>query len=145
MLWSMWLSLDTLPDYNGAAVYQLRLVVEGKPVPIPRLLGTDSEGILVIGCTGNMTRRYWQIQQARNFARGSSTANLLFFWERYTPLSQVFTGFSYQYRYPRPSSFEEAKMTESRLLKQYVCKFADRPPLNSILPNRYEGWEDASV
>jgi hypothetical protein len=40
--------------------------------PSPRLLGTDQDGLLVIGCTGNMARRYWQSRSAGKSANGSS-------------------------------------------------------------------------
>jgi hypothetical protein len=140
MKWSKWLSFDIVPDYNAAAVYQIRLVVNGRAVPIPRMLGTDKEGLLVIGYTKNLTDRYWQSQKGRLRASGSSTMNLLFYIERYTPMRLFFPGFSYNYRFLQLSSPDEAKLIESQQIKQYVCRFADRPPLNSVLPNRYEGW-----
>src|SRR5258705_10165341 len=99
MEWSQWTSFEATPGYDGPAVYQFRLVVEGHPVPIPRLLGTDQDGILVIGRTGSMSRRHWQSQNARRCASGSSTMNLLYYWERFTALPQVFPGFGYEYRF----------------------------------------------
>jgi hypothetical protein len=60
MNWSEWMDFDDGPGYFGPAVYQVRLVVQGRPVPIPRLLGIDEEGGLVFGCTANMVQRYWQ-------------------------------------------------------------------------------------
>lgn len=144
MEWSEWTTFDASPGHHGPAVYQFRLAADGPPVPIPRLLGNDQDGLLVIGCTGNMEKRYWQSQNARKYANGSSTMNLLYYWERFTALPRVFPGFTYEYRFVRLETVEAAKLLEAQLIKQYVCRFADRPPLNSVLPNRYGGWEEAS-
>jgi hypothetical protein len=70
--------------------------------------------------------------------------NLLYYWERFTALPRLFPGFAYEYRFVRLATVEEAKLLEGQILKQYVCRFGDRPPLNSALPDRYGGWEEAA-
>jgi hypothetical protein len=144
MNWSEWTSFDAVPAHDGPAAYQFRLVIDERPVPIPRLLGIDQDGILVVGCTGSMAQRHWQSQSARRTANGSSTMNLLYYLERFTPLARVFPGCTYQYRFLRLESVEEAKVIEDQLIKRYVCQYADRPPLNSVIPNRYGGWDEAA-
>ncbi len=144
MEWTQWMSFIAKPCYAGPAVYQFRFVVNGHPVPIPRLLGADQDGLLVIGCTGNMDQRSQQSQNAQKSANGSSTINLLYYLERFTSLRHAFPGATYEYRFVRLESVEAAKLLEAKIIKRYVCQFADRPPLNSVLPNRYGGWEEAS-
>lgn len=143
MNWTDWLAFETRPNHFGAAVYRLRLVVGNKPVPIPRLLGVDHDGLLVVGQTSNMNQRHIQSLSARKSANGSSTMNLLYYWERFTELPRRFPGFGYEYQFVPVESVDVAKAHEAQLIKQYVCRFADRPPLNSVLPDRYAGWQEA--
>jgi hypothetical protein len=142
--WSEWFGFDVPPGYCGPAVYQLRLVINGKPIRVPRLLASDKEGILVIGCTGNMDRRFRQAHIARMYGTGGSSLNLLYYFERFTDFGRAFPGYDFEYRIVRLPKEDEAKAVESRLIKQYVCRFGDRPPLNSALPDRYGGWDEAT-
>jgi hypothetical protein len=138
--WSEWVEMDALPDHDGPAVYEFRAVVGGKPISIPRFLRSDEGGTLVYGSTGNMDRRYWQSRVARERAYGSSTMNLLYYLEHYTDLLRLYPGLSYEYRFAPVKTVEEAKLHEARLIKQYVCRFGDRPPLNSAFPDREGDW-----
>jgi hypothetical protein len=143
MNWTDWLSFGVVPCHYGPAVYEFRLVVLGRPVAISRFLGVDEGGTLVYGCTGKFDQRYWQSRAAKSSANGSSTINLLYYWERFTALPKLYPNFAYQYRFAPLATKKEAKQHESALIKRYVCRFGDRPPLNSALPDRYAGWDEA--
>ena len=143
MNWTNWMSDSLAPRHRGPAVYEFRLVVAEHPVPIPRFLGTDVGGTLVYGSTKKLDARHRQAQEARRSANGSSTLNLLYYWERYTALPRAYPGFAYEYRFVALETYEEASLEESRLIKVYACRFGDRPPLNSAFPNRYSGWDEA--
>lgn len=99
---------------------------------------------MVVGCTKNMDKRSQQNRSALKCSNGSSTLSLLYFLERFTGLPRSFPGLAYEYRFVQVATVEEAKKIESKLIKRYVCQFADRPPLNSAFPDRYVGWEAAS-
>lgn len=136
-----WLHFDTAPDHNGAAVYEVRIVVDGVPVRLGRILGTDPDGILVKGCTSRMTKRWRESHTARRRGYGSSTMNLLYYLERYTPLPRVYPTSQIKYRFRVMQSGEQAKSEEESMLKGYLTTFGELPPLNSVLPNRDGGYE----
>lgn len=55
--WSIWYSFEELKKLNfkpiprSSGVYQIRCVINGKPIVIPRVGGEDVNGILYIGKT----------------------------------------------------------------------------------------------
>lgn len=143
MNWTDWMSFSVVPNHHGPAVYEFRLITSGRPVAIPRFLDTDEDGTLVYGCTGKFEQRYWQSRAAKSSANGSSTMNLLYYWDRFTTLPRLYPEATYEYRFAALETKKEAKRAESFLIKRYVCRFGDRPPLNSALPDRYAGWDEA--
>ena len=44
----------------------------------------------------------------------------------------------YEYSFTRVDSKGQAKAMEEELLKTYLKQFGELPPLNSVLPNRYD-------
>jgi hypothetical protein len=140
---SNWFTIDTAPDHCGPALYEFRLVENGRAVPLGRMLGVDAEGILVIGCTGDMESRCYQSRSGRRSASGSSTMNWLYYLERYSPLPALYPNAGYEYRFAVAGSVVEAAAWEERRLKRYWCRFGEAPPLNSIVPNRYGDYAQA--
>ncbi|MDY3554254.1 hypothetical protein R5W24_003373 [Gemmata sp. JC717] len=137
-----WSPFEFEPETSGAAVYEFRIVVGGTPLTLGRMLSSDPSGVLVIGCTGNMYRRWCQSQTARSKCYGSSTLNLLYYLEHYSPLPERHPTAVYEYRYAVAESPVQAKVWEERLLKRYFRTFGELPPLNSTLPKRYGNYED---
>jgi hypothetical protein len=45
-----------------------------------------------------------------------------------------------QYRFQRHMSRVARKLREERLIKGYVRRFGEVPPLNSTIPNRHYDW-----
>ena len=72
-------------------------------------VGSDPNGVLVIGCTGDMNRRWNQSCTAREKCYGSSTLNLLYYLDHYTPLLQLHPTAVYEYRFAVAESPEKAK------------------------------------
>jgi hypothetical protein len=141
--WTKWRSLETEPDCSTPAVYQVRLARAGVAVPLPRLLGTDRQGLLLIGATGNMDERHRSNKVAMASGEGSSPSSLLHQLERFSDLHRRFPRSAYQYRFRRQGK-KAADEAESRLIKRYTCRFGDRPPLNAAIPDRGEGWQAAA-
>jgi hypothetical protein len=136
-----WIAIDTDVAFFGPAGYELRLVEGGSPVPIGRMLGVDSEGILVIGYTRSMADRCRQSRSGRRSANGSSTTNWLYYLERHSSLLIRYPNIGCEYHYAVAGSVREAKAWEEQRLKRYWCRFGEPPPLNSIIPNRYGRYE----
>lgn len=49
MAWTNWTPISERPQDQNPAVYQLRLLIDAVPRPIPRFLGVDGDSILAIG------------------------------------------------------------------------------------------------
>ena len=140
--WTKWLDLDVTANYQGSAVYKVRLIdVNGNCCQLPRLLRADKEGIMCIGQTSNMKQRKGQFLSAINGAYGHSSMNLVYYLNRYTDFPNKFKDAKFQYSFCKCSSVDESKNCESTLMKSYFKKFGEVPPLTSSIPNRYKGWE----
>jgi len=123
-----------------SAVYQVRMVDDDlKPYSINRFLDTDKDGIVCIGESSNMEQRRKKFLSGIKYARGHSSMNLVYYLERHTKLKEIFNPYSFQYRYSTCKA-SERKRIKSKLTKEYFKQFGEVPPLNSVLPNRYDGW-----
>ena len=147
MRWSKWKSLKSLGKavhHAGAAVYEVRMVRttrgKDKPVPIPRFLAPDPDGLLVIGETSRMKGRYNDFIRGMDKGRGHSESNLLHLLIEHSPLNQRFPGYRLQFRYRRVTDKPAAQRAQEQLIKKYVSKFGELPPLNCAIPNRYGNW-----
>ncbi len=141
-VWRDWCDLEDSCDHVGPAVYQIRICGHRTPRSIGRLLRSDTAGILCIGMTDNMRRRYRAFVRGLNRGRGHSEANLLHRLETFTALKRLMPRRIYQYRFLPVLNRADAQMLEERLIKDYVKRFGEVPPLNSAIPNRYRenGW-----
>jgi hypothetical protein len=104
--WTPWtLIKESCPE--NAAVYKIALLRSFEPLEpiiIPRLLGEDKEGILVIGQTTQMNIR------RQGFISGSHSEGIL--WdklERYTALQRKFPDYALGYCYSIMENEEQAK------------------------------------
>jgi len=143
--WSDWRSIYECAAFNGHAVYRVRLVGADRPIPIPRFLGTDDEGILSIGTTSVMDDRRQQFVTGVEECYGHSSANLLYYLERFTTIKSLHAHLGYQYCFREVESREQAEKLETVLIKTYFLRFGEPPPLNSAIPDRYDEstWSDA--
>ena len=139
-----WIEITEPANYNGAAVYKIRIVEKGAPAIINRFLGSDDRGIISIGMTTVMDSRRRKFVSGMTRGRGHSEGNLLFRIRQFAPFNQKFPKPVLQYKFFKVKSKEEADSMESRLIKAYVRKFGEVPPLNSAIPKRYDedGWQE---
>jgi hypothetical protein len=137
MDWSPWLPLSTPSDRWEPAVYQFRLMNDGVPFVINRLLGSDEDAILTIGKTKNMEARRKQFACGLEKCYGHSEANLLYLLINYSRLKRVVSKPSVEYRFTKRETDQLAIEHEAALLRAYIVRHGELPPLNSILPDRY--------
>jgi len=147
--WSEWCALDELkhredPVLNRIGVYRFRFVDRnGIPVVQSRFLAVDSSGVVYIGRSqvplGNRLRR---IPHSRKTGRSSHTLgrklHVLDGLRAYRTWSRKLT-LECQYAHC-PDPLEK----EKELIRAYVAKFGEIPPLNGEFPNRgdREAWGD---
>ena len=140
--WTSWQKFGTPAGTNGPGVYKIRLLARGKPQTIPRFLGQDPSGLLSIGVSGNLERRLRDFLRGLDKGRGHSEANLLNLLRTHASLERKVGPYSFQYSY-KSYNHKKALALESMLIKQYVKRFGEVPPLNSAIPDRYNSafWE----
>ena len=147
--WSEWCALDDLeqredPILNRIGVYRFRFVDEaGQPVVQSRFLAIDSTGVVYIGRSQIPLRtRLRRIPHSRKTGRSSHTLGLklhvLDGLRAYRTWSRKLT-LECQYAHC-PDPVEK----EKELIRAYVAKFGEIPPLNGEFPNRgdREAWGD---
>lgn len=144
--WSQWKDVEEASRCSIPATYQIRLINRSKPISISRFLDTDFDGLLSIGMTSNMERRRKQFISGWKRKRGHSEGNLLYLLEKYSGIKNKFNDYSVQYRFEKATSGMNAGQLERILIKKYVKRFGEVPPLNSSIPARYdaESWADNS-
>ena len=141
MPWSKWLNVANQIAYSGPAIYELRVVNKnGNPFKLNRFLGQDPEGILSIGETNNMEKRRSQFISGITKCYGHSECNLLYYLLKNTAFATAFDSYRLEYRYSSCTTKHDAQQEERVSIKTYICKFGEVPPLNSAIPDRYNGW-----
>lgn len=137
--WSAWTAVEHESDRFGAAVYRIRLVRQnGTPFPMQRLTGIDKEALLSIGKTSNMERRRDQFFCGIENCYGHSEGNLLNLLLEFSKLKQLVPGGKVQYQFSVVATDARAKTLEAKLLKDYLVRFGELPPLNAAIPSRYD-------
>ncbi|KKL90433.1 hypothetical protein LCGC14_1904750 [marine sediment metagenome] len=130
MDWSNWENIENLPDYEGKGVYRFRLVDnKGKCVSIPRFLGEDKDGIIVIGEAENIKTRLNQfnkvVTESKKYAHSEGlTIHLL---RKITKFKEIYGMCTFQYTFIKVDEHKEA---EKKLLENYFEDYGETPPLN---------------
>ena len=139
-----WIEIAEPANYNGSAVYEIRIVERGEPAIIDRFLASDDRGIISIGMTTMMETRRRKFVSGMTRGRSHSEGNLLFRIRQFAPFDQKFPKPVLQYKFFKVKSKEEADRMEGHRIKAYVRKFGEVPPLNSAIPKRYDedGWQE---
>ena len=122
---SMWHEINEQHGETGG-VYILKCG-DDNPIPINRLLGTDSEGILYIGKADSFTNRVAELKKSISpqYKSGSHECG-----SRYKSHSHIQGAFPYEKLYLSLVSSTDPRSTESDLLQQYEKTFGELPPLN---------------
>ena len=138
--WSDWREITKPAVYKECAVYRIRLCSYGGPVRINRFLGVDEDGLLCIGKTTRMEYRRKQFVIGLSGRFAHSEGNLLHILETVSPLLKTYSESKYQYSFAKVRAGQESKI-EEELIKSYVRRFGEVPPLNSAIPDRYGYWQ----
>ncbi len=150
--WSKWLDIDRfaeIPSLPG--VYGIRLIAlpDNSPVPIPRFLHTDKEGVLAIGESKYLRRRirqfYRVIEERKGFLRHSAGdrlfLNLVF---GHASSQAFFNDRGFQVSFSTVQDKVGAQRLEELILKVYFVQFGELPPLNNSMPDRdFKLWDEA--
>jgi hypothetical protein len=107
-----------------------------KAIAINRFLGTDKKGILSIGKAAGMEKRRRKFLSGLRGHKVHSEAHLLFLLAKYSRLQPRHRDRQYQLRFLALESRHQAKKKESELIKDYVKRYGEVPPLDSAIPNR---------
>lgn len=124
--------LLTGDDWPGvrpkAGVYRIRIFDgAGRPIAIPRALGTDADGVLDIGEAQDLERRLCEfLGRARGKSYPHSAAAEYASWElsAHWPLERLHFDFFHV------QDKKTAEQAELEALDEYRARFYDRPPLN---------------
>lgn len=143
--WSELKDFDNLTDYNGNGVYKILLYEnEETPTCIPRFLGEDENGILMIGKSKNIKKRLnYFIRAACGRSYSHAEGKRLSIIKNECPeYKSDFDNYELFYCFKRLDSDKEMDKEEEILLKCYFKRFGEIPPLNNNLPNRDKEWNE---
>jgi hypothetical protein len=130
-------NIDIGTNYDGPGVYRIRLFTHGRPAAIPRLGGTDKEGVLAIGCSENIEDRRKQFIQSSKGKRGHSEGIQWWLVKKF----HNFEGFSLVFDFIK-LSLEDKSSEECRQIQEYFKRYAEAPPLNGSMPKRIRWFEE---
>ena len=138
--WSGWAPIDAVPYYKEYAAYEIRMVRNGKPIPIKRWCGTDRTGIVCIG-GGNLKVKwdFFYYAAIRKVRVPHSAGRLYSILMQSTKLRGKIGDHQFEIRYRPVKSKNEGEKLEAILSKKYLMKFGEMPPLNSTIPSKV--WE----
>jgi hypothetical protein len=137
LIWTNWQSISLECGRWRPAVYQMRLVWHGEPRQIDRFRGTDPAGLLTIGETKSMEQRRLDFITAMSKCYKHSAGNLLYLILKYCRMGADVTPEAVEYRYVELPTEGDAKHAEALLVRQYILRHCEPPPLNSAIPDRY--------
>lgn len=157
-MWSSWQDIEQVKveqrSYPG--IYQIRMVnQDGNPRSIPRLMGTDEEGILYIGkVTPNRTlaKRIREFQSAARFGSASHSGGetYVLVWMNLIQSDPAYKDCKIQYRvmslYADLGVQEDFRHRieeeESKALADYFHKYGELPPCNSSFPGKWNVFSE---
>lgn len=127
---------------NKPGIYFIRWKKNEKPIIINRLGGADSNGLLYIGESKNLRRRFqriWQaIEKVHKINKTQHTfSNTLIFCKLHEEIGSD----EYEILWQHFSTKIEAQIQEAAALRLYTEKFKEPPPLNlRVCSQKYTNW-----
>ena len=127
---------------NTPGIYFIRWTKNEKPVTINRLGGSDTNGLLYIGETKTLRRRFQRIW--RGITREIKTKNQINTLRKtilFCKLHEAINLDEYEIAWQILQTKIEAQGQEAAALKLYTEKFKELPPLNlKLCQDRYALW-----
>lgn len=111
-------------------VYKVISVKYGKRVPINRLLGADTAGVLYIGKADSFLKRVIDLRKALSPVHKSSAHG---FGYRYKHTNSLNTAFPFENLFVELIETQDPRDLEYKWLKKYLDTFGEVPPLNAVL------------
>lgn len=146
---TVWKNLQDLaskkfPDVeNKPGIYFIRWKKDGTTVTINRLGGSDGNGLLYVGESKDLRRRFHRIWRGINKVNNDESKtphtfrNTLVFCK----LHEEINSDEYDVAWQHLSTILEVKIQEAAALKLYTEKFKELPPLNlKICREKYLNW-----
>jgi len=119
-----------------AGVYRIRIFdPAGRPMAIPRALGTDPDGVLDIGESGDLYGRlyaFWGRAQGKAYSHSAAAEYESWELTRHWPLDRLHFDFFHV------DDKKAAEQAELKMLDAYRARFYDRPPLNKSQGKRWK-------
>ena len=145
--WADWVSIETAKSkrgpFNHLGIYQIRAVTPaGESIPIHRLVGIDSSGILYIGRSGynsnrSIANRIGEFVRQQHSGRQKHSGGVTY--ARAKPILErapQFSGHHLQVRAKLLSTKEDIDLAEAKALDEYFSEHAELPPCNSARNKR---------
>lgn len=114
-------------SWKGGA-YKLVAIEDGNRMPIGRLLGTDNEGILYLGKADSFKTRVIELKKSITEGFISSAHECR---ARYKTSELIREKFPHKNLWIQLIPSDTAIVKESELLKEYIAKYGEAPPLNA--------------
>ncbi len=127
---------------NKPGVYFIRWKKLESPVTINRLAGSDSNGLLYIGESEDLRKRFQRIWRGiEKVNKTSETPNTLSRRIVFCNLHEEINLDEYEIAWQYLSTKIEAQVQEAAALKLYIEKFRELPPLNlQVCTRKYTVW-----
>jgi len=113
-------------------VYRLYSNQSGRPAPVPRLLDTDTEGILYIGKASSFLDRVIALKKSiiPEYHGKSHVCGRRY--KRLREITNIAEKYPHETLYVELIPDDNPELLESTLLYQYECRFGEVPPLNAV-------------
>jgi hypothetical protein len=128
---------------NKPGIYFIRWIKNEKTVTISRLGGSDSKGLLYIGETKTLRKRFQRIWRGINMETKAKNTKIHTFYKTilFCKLHEVINLDEYEIAWQQLQTKIEAQGQEAVALKLYAEKFKEPPPLNlKLCRERYAIW-----
>jgi hypothetical protein len=147
--WTDWIDIDLAKSNQGPlndfGIYEIRVVdSKGQPVPISRLVGVDSVGLLYVGRSGYRWQKTHRTVANRvgEFIRQQHSGGITYARARETlQKTKRFSDHCLQIR----GMFlpdKEIDLAEIKVLRNYFSEHAELPPCNSAFPRAAKSGND---
>ena len=127
--------LESIKAYGGAkGIYNIYSFENKKPKPITRLGSIDGTGLLYIGSSKNLKERLGMLYRVTHGKKKDYKTTAHTFGVKYNKIKIIENLFPIETLFIEIKTTKDYKKIESNLLKEYLNKHGELPPLNSNYP-----------